>query len=1103
MPLGWLALVAAALVGVLVLSHRPADAQTLPTISVTCPQRVAAPPHDATAPGAVACTFAVSPQPTAALTIRYEVVATGSRGLDYEQSLVTTATAEQDHIYYLPGTTEISVRLVADAAYSLGTPNQATIAVGTSTAHSGAGLHINEPGALDGYTLLTGVRHNRFYLIDNQGRQAYQWDRNGALGKLLDNGNRLTGHTGADVSEISPDGTYAYNYSATGQHHDVVKLSNGNFLYINSDYYTTAESIDAGANPACLGENGLEVDSIVEIQPTGTNGGDVVWKWNVWDHLVQDHDSTKDNYGVIADHPELIDINYGICQIRDGSNGFIQNPHHLTHLNSIDYNATLNQVLITSRHFSEVWVIDHSTTTQQAATDTGGNSGMGGNLLYRFGNPRTHQNGNKNDQRLFFPHNAHWIPSGLPGAGNILVYNNGHEHPGFMRNYASVDELAFPSSGHAYLRAGDGFMLPTLVWTHRLAERTWILSNAQRLPNGNTLITEGFQARISEVTENGSVVWHYISPLARGTNILPQGGPPDDPGDVWVYRAYKYASNHPGISALTLTPVAERKLLTKPGVSIAAGPAVTEGAAATFTLTVSPLPSAPITVNVSVSSVGGFATAATTTVTIPETGTATLSVDTIGDTTDEPDGSVSATINSGSDYRIASTPTATVDVADDDSTTCTVTPTSDDLIGLVRRYHDANRTRSDYDQNWFRVLIAFGNETSDTLEPFTAAEATAQEAVWDGWEAIRQELERLEAACPEPAPLVENDPVPVVGIAAGGDITEGTDATFTLTASPPPAAALPVTVTVTASGDYGATTGTQTVTIDTNGTGTLTINTTGDTTDEANGTITATLTDGTAYNLDTAATSATVNVADDDDPDGDPVPVVGIAAGGDITEGTDATFTLTASPPPAAALPVTVTVTASGDYGATTGTQTVTIDTNGTGTLTINTTGDTTDEANGTITATLTDGTAYNLDTAATSATVNVADDDDPVPVVTLESASAVFTESTSFTDTSNTDYDYYLVRISIDGPVGHLVSVYFTYRLTGTGVGHAAVDDDFFDPSRQIRIQPGWTRATGLLRIIDDAEREPDETLQLLITDPEGATIGNDQITLTIKDND
>jgi len=650
--------------------QRSAQAQALPTVSVSCPDAVAAVGRD-DAPGSVECTFSVSP-PSGGLTVKYEVTGVGSRSLGYQQSVVVASASEVDRVYYLSEATEITVRVVADSAYSVGSPSEATIAVGTSSAYSGAGLHVNEAEAFDGYTLLTNAHHTGSYLIDNQGRIAYSWNGSSHLSRLLDNGNLLNGNPKSKVTEVSPDGTVVYQHATNNYHHDVVKLANGNFLFINSDYHSRAESIAAGANPACLGSEGLKVDSIIEIQPTGSSGGSVVWQWNVWDHLIQDYDATKDNYGTVVDHPELIDINYGLCQINNSNNGFLTNPHHLTHLNSIDYNASLDQLLITSRHFSEVWVIDRSTTTAEAATSAGGNNDMGGNLLYRYGNPRTHQNGNKSDQRLFRPHNAHWIPSGLEGAGNVLIYNNGHEHPGFLRNYASVDELAFPSSGHTYLRAGGGFMLPTLLWTHRLAENTWIMSNAQRLPNGNTLIVEGNHARISEVTSDGTVVWHYLSPLARGTEVLDHGASPSDPSDVWVYRAYKYAVDHPGIAALTLTPPAERTPLAPadPEVSIAADGDVTEGSRASFTVSASPAPAAALTVTVNVIASGNFGvTIGSRTVTIPTTGSATLNVVTADDSTDEADGSVTVTVTDGAAYDVdSSASTATVNIADDDDT---------------------------------------------------------------------------------------------------------------------------------------------------------------------------------------------------------------------------------------------------------------------------------------------------------------------------------------------------------------------------------------------------------------------------------------------------
>ena len=114
-------------------------------------------------------------------------------------------------------------------------------------------------------------------------------------------------------------------------------------------------------------------------------------------------------------------------------------------MNSVDYNAALDQIVVSVHEFSEIWIIDHSTTTAEAAGHTGGRSGKGGDLLYRWGNPRVYRAGTKADQTLFAQHNAQWIPRGLPGEGHMLVFNNGGQRPD--GSYSSVDELVLPVDG--------------------------------------------------------------------------------------------------------------------------------------------------------------------------------------------------------------------------------------------------------------------------------------------------------------------------------------------------------------------------------------------------------------------------------------------------------------------------------------------------------------------------------------------------------------------------------------------------------------------------------------------------------------------------------
>ena len=301
----------------------------------------------------------------------------------------------------------------------------------------GAGLMLNEPDAMRGYTLFVVRVTQKIYLIDPLGRVAHTWriedilpDRITNHAKLLDSGNLMimaySFAPGAlvTIAEIDPRGNIVWRYDSPGLHHDFLKMPNGNVLLLVDERKTREQAIAAGANPEFVSEIGLLHDYLIEVRPTGKTGGEIVWQWSVWDHLVQDFDPAKPNYGAIAEHPELIDLNFLLEPL---------NKSHFagdwTHINAIDYNPDLDQIMLSPRHFSELWIIDHSVTTQEARGHSGGNSGMGGDLLYRWGNPRAYRHGDADDQRIFWQHQTHWIPPGLPGAGNILLFSNGHELP--------------------------------------------------------------------------------------------------------------------------------------------------------------------------------------------------------------------------------------------------------------------------------------------------------------------------------------------------------------------------------------------------------------------------------------------------------------------------------------------------------------------------------------------------------------------------------------------------------------------------------------------------------------------------------------------------
>ena len=394
------------------------------------------------------------------------------------------------------------------------------------------GLLVREPDSFEGYTLYT---RGSVYLIDHMGSLVHQWrpDPGAHTTRLLDNGNLLIGRN----REIDPEGNVVWEYSRLPQHHDILKMPNGNVLILSRDVIPREEAIALGANADAHPCPKFTATRIVEVRPTGPTGGDIVWHWSALDHFIQDFDPEKPNYGAVADHPELLDINHNLTISGEwcGPGSALA----LHHANALDYNAELDQIMITSRKFSEIWIIDHSTTAEEAAGSAGGNGGKGGDLLYRWGNPRAYQRGTAADQRLFAPHGAHWIPEGLPGAGNILIFNNGSEHSGFERGYSSVDEIALPADGYNYrLESGAAYGTNELVWTYAAdppqAFYAYHGSGAQRLPNGNTLITHAADARIFEVTREGKVVWEFAHPWWPGDSS----------------RAYRYGPNHPGILSL-------------------------------------------------------------------------------------------------------------------------------------------------------------------------------------------------------------------------------------------------------------------------------------------------------------------------------------------------------------------------------------------------------------------------------------------------------------------------------------------------------------------------------------------------------------------------
>ncbi len=429
---------------------------------------------------------------------------------------------------------------------------------------------------------------------------------------------------------------------------------------------------------------------------------------------------------------------------------------------------------------------------------------------------------------------------------------------------------------------------------------------------------------------------------------------------------------------------------SEPEISIAGGGGVTEGAAASFTVTAAPAPGADLDVAVSVSQSGDFGvTAGSRTVTISASGSETFAVATADDSADEADGSVTATVGSGTGYTVSSgSGSATVAVADNDvpeisiaggggvtegaAASFTVTAAPSPAAGLDVTVSVSQS--GDYGATTGSRTVTIPASGSETFTVATADDS-ADEADGSVTATVGSGSGYTVSSTQGAATVAvsdDDDPLPVVSIVGGSAVTEGGNASFTLTASPAPAAPLTVNVTVSQSGDFYVGIGPAIVQIATSGTHSLRLGTSDDSIDEADGSVTVSLSAGTGYTVSSTQGAASVAVSDDD------VPEISIAAGSGVSEGTAASFTLTASPKPAAGLDVTVAVAQSGDFGAATGSRTVTVPASGSFTLTVATTGDSTDEADGSVTATVSTGTGYTVSSSAGSASVAVSDDDDP-----------------------------------------------------------------------------------------------------------------------------
>ncbi|MDP8205596.1 MAG: aryl-sulfate sulfotransferase [Candidatus Electryonea clarkiae] len=401
--------------------------------------------------------------------------------------------------------------------------------------------------AYEGYTLFNPNGARATYLINMDGETVHTWNNNRSGGYsvyLLENGhilrpaevsdNQLRGGAFSGlVQEIDQDGNliweFEYNSATYLTHHDIEPMPNGNVLLIAWEVKSAAEARTAGREQVAI----MWPDHIIEIEPDGNGDADIIWEWHAWDHLIQNYDQQRDNYGTVADHPELIDVNVG----SHGGPGPGGGGGDWLHINGISYNPDLDQIVISSHFADEIYVIDHSTTTEEAASHEGGDSGMGGDILFRWGMPENYDA--PDDQYFDVVHCSWWIPEGLPGEGNILIFNNGEGD-----RASEIVELTPPmnENGEYILEPGEAYGPTEPAWSYSDGTDFYSrhLGGCQRLPNGNTLISESTSGYLFEVDSEDNTVWDY----QYGSEVA---------------RSLRYGLDYPGIYALF--PVEEGDLV--------------------------------------------------------------------------------------------------------------------------------------------------------------------------------------------------------------------------------------------------------------------------------------------------------------------------------------------------------------------------------------------------------------------------------------------------------------------------------------------------------------------------------------------------------------
>lgn len=407
------------------------------------------------------------------------------------------------------------------------------------------GLIEQQIGHLDGFILFAPIESRETFLIDKCGQVVHNWKSHFKPGQsvyLLKNGHLLRTINDSNVAFISGGGgiekydwnnrlvwSYKISNSLTCLHHDIYPMSNGHVLAILWEKKTKQEAIAAGRNPDLVG-NSIWNEKIIELKPKGKNEAEIVWQWDVWDHLVQDFNANLPNYGKIKDHPSKLNINYKATKDEDW-----------LHFNAITYNEERDEILISNRNFSEIYIIKHSKNSQ--------------GIVYRWGNASAYEANVEASQKLFSQHSPCWIPNEYKMGGKIILFNNGTAR---SSNPYSTVEIISPSKNALNEYILDETLKPEWIYADTSAAKFYSknVSNAQVLRNGHVLICEGAKGRFFEIDERKNIVWQYVNPF--GSKGIIQQGQLDETNRV--FRCTFYSKTYTGIKKMSKKKLQATKL---------------------------------------------------------------------------------------------------------------------------------------------------------------------------------------------------------------------------------------------------------------------------------------------------------------------------------------------------------------------------------------------------------------------------------------------------------------------------------------------------------------------------------------------------------------